>query len=108
MMLQLVTCEFYGTLPVLQLKQRQLKQFQREKIKEDKSQMKVFIPMSDQIVDDNGVLSGDIVPFKTEFLSSDLGVHTSERPANWIIDCDYASACRRLFGQSLQREMSLG
>jgi hypothetical protein len=81
---------------------------QLEKIKEDRIQMKVFIPMSDQIVDDNGVLSGDIVPFKREFLPPESSVRANERPANWIIDCDYASACRRLFGQSMQREMSLG
>ena len=70
--------------------------------------MKVFIPMSDRIVDDKGALSGDIVPFKPEFLSSEPGAPANGRPANWIIDCDYATACRRLFGQSMQREMSLG
>jgi hypothetical protein len=81
---------------------------QRVKIKEDSIQMKVFIPMSDQIVDDNGALSGELVPFKPEFLSPESGVRTSQRPANWIMDCDYASACHRLFGQSMQRGMSLG
>lgn len=90
--------EFYGKLTKLK----------PEKIKEDRIQMKVFIPMSDQIVDNNGALSGDFVPFKPEFLSPESGVRTSQRPANWIIDCDYATACRRLFGQSMQREMSLG
>jgi hypothetical protein len=70
--------------------------------------MKVFIPMSDRIVDDNGELSGDFVPFKPEFLSPESGVRANQRPANWIIDCDYATACRRLFGRSMQRGMSLG
>ena len=67
--------------------------------------MKVFVPMSDRIVDAKGELSGDLVPFNTEFIQAEVVRERGARPANWIIDCDHAAACRRLFGQS--RELSL-
>jgi len=67
--------------------------------------MKIFIPMSDRIVDEKGELSADLVPFNPDFLSCE-GIPARSRPSNWINDSDYASACRRLFGQQPQ-EMSL-
>ncbi|MDA9063724.1 hypothetical protein N9514_01015 [Pseudomonadales bacterium] len=67
--------------------------------------MKIFIPMSDQIVDEKGELSADLVPFNPDFLSHQ-GSPAQGRPSNWINDSDYASACRRLFGQQAQ-ELSL-
>ena len=68
--------------------------------------MKIFIPMSDRTVDEQGVLSGELVPFNPEFLARDA-VADQRRPRNWINDSDYASACRRLFGRASQ-ELSLG
>jgi hypothetical protein len=67
--------------------------------------MKIFVPMSDRIVDEKGELSAELVPFNPDFLSRD-GVLTDSRPNNWINESDYASACRRLFGRQV-REMSL-
>ncbi len=58
---------------------------------------KVFVPVCDAMLGAKGELSGELVPFNPEFLSD--GARRSKegrKPANWVSDSDYASACKRL------------
>ncbi|MFT4713631.1 MAG: hypothetical protein ACJAVI_001851 [Candidatus Azotimanducaceae bacterium] len=58
--------------------------------------MKIFVPMSDNLHDMNGRLSGKMVPFNPEFLSR-AGLPPKDRkPANWIGQTDYRSAGGRI------------
>ena len=64
--------------------------------------MKVFVPVSDEVLDEKGGLSGKLVPFDPEYLSAPPGApKEGHKPANWISDADYASACERLRQQSV-------
>lgn len=61
--------------------------------------MKVFIPVSDAILGTAGELGGQLVPFQPDFLPASTTSGRSKegyKPANWISDSDYASACERL------------
>ncbi|MDA0788078.1 MAG: hypothetical protein O2780_01320 [Proteobacteria bacterium] len=64
--------------------------------------MKVFIPMSDVVLDDDRCeLTGKLVPFNPEFLAPREGQNSlSNKPRNWIADDDYISACKRLLASS--------
>jgi hypothetical protein len=53
--------------------------------------MKVFVPMSDSVVDDQNW--GKLVPFNPEFL---VERSSCDQPNNWITEDDYGSACKRL------------
>lgn len=61
--------------------------------------MKVFVPMSDELLE-RSEARGRLVPFNPDFLESRARAGT--KPANWISDNDYTSACRRL--RESQRE----
>lgn len=65
--------------------------------------MKVFVPMTDELLNSRASSSGRLVPFNPEFLEASAGEGT--RPANWISDSDYTSACRRL--RNSERESKL-
>jgi hypothetical protein len=56
--------------------------------------MKVFVPMTDELLNSRASSSGRLVPFDPEFLEASAG--KGHMPANWISDSDYTSACRRL------------
>ena len=56
--------------------------------------MKVFVPMSDALLSDQGELTGTLVPFDPLFLTAQVG--EDDRPANWISDTDFNAACQRL------------
>ena len=56
--------------------------------------------MSDELLEKRG--TGKLVPFDPEFLSDRND--QDNRPANWISDCDYRSACKRLW-ESQEREV---
>ena len=56
--------------------------------------MKVFVPMSDALLSDQGELTGTLVPFDPLFLNIQSG--EENRPANWISDTDFNAARQRL------------
>lgn len=58
--------------------------------------MKIFVPMSDKLHDVNGRLSGKMVPFNPEFLSSAEMPPKDRKPANWIGQSDYRSTGGRI------------
>jgi len=59
--------------------------------------MKIFLPMPDTMLDDDPQHSqAQLVPFKPEFLTERKPRETGFKPANWISDCDYLSARKRL------------
>lgn len=66
----------------------------------DPIDMKVFVPMSDDLLEKRG--TGRLVPFDPEFLASKQC--EDNRPADWISDSDYRSACKRLW-ESQEREL---
>jgi hypothetical protein len=53
--------------------------------------MKVFVPMSDSVVDDQNW--GKLVPFNPGYL---VERSSCDQPSNWITEDDYLSACKRL------------
>ena len=53
--------------------------------------MKVFVPMSDSVVDDQH--RGKLVPFNPEYL---VEKSSRDQPNSWITDDDYLSARKRL------------
>lgn len=67
--------------------------------------MKVFVPMSDSLVESGALESEKLVPFNPDFLtefSSELTLRSKGgiKPDNWIIESDYAAACSRLGSRS--------
>jgi len=58
--------------------------------------MKVFIPMSDELLDGHAEMAGRLVPFNPEFLSDRYSIGEKARPQNWITESDYGSALARL------------
>lgn len=58
--------------------------------------MKVFVPISDALLGNKGRLTETLVPFNPEFLPETGRAREGRKPANWISDTDYASACKRL------------
>ncbi len=55
--------------------------------------MKVFVPMSDGVLEEKRAGEAQLVPFNPEFL---VPVGKDRRPCNWISDNDYTSAIKRL------------
>ncbi|MDG1204941.1 MAG: hypothetical protein P8N51_06170 [Pseudomonadales bacterium] len=64
--------------------------------------MKVFIPMSDELLDGRAEMAGRLVPFNPEFLSGRFSIGEQARPQNWITESDYGSALARLASTKTQ------
>lgn len=64
--------------------------------------MKIFVPVSDEMLERRGVDSGRLVPFNPDFLAGKR--REGRKPSNWISDSDYRSACKRLW-ESQDREV---
>ena len=58
--------------------------------------MKVFVPMCDAALGDNGEVCQRLVPFDPSFLSSHRSVGEGRKPSNWISDSNYEQARERL------------
>ncbi len=58
--------------------------------------MKVFTPVSDQMLNDRGELTGRLVPFDPRFMVHKTEDVKEEKPTNWISNTDYKAACQRL------------
>jgi hypothetical protein len=59
--------------------------------------MKVFVPVTDEMMSSKQAIKGTLVPFRQEFLKDRISSPMSDsKPANWISNSDYASACKRL------------
>lgn len=65
-------------------------------IRKDGYMMKVFVPISDALLGTKGRVTETLVPFNPEFLPEAGRAKEGCKPANWIPEADYASACRRL------------
>lgn len=65
--------------------------------------MKVFVPMSDELLNQEGT-AGRLVPFNPAFLESSH--RPGHRPPNWISSSDYEAACERLRESQVEREFS--
>ncbi len=55
--------------------------------------MKVFVPMSDHVLEEKQAVEAKLVPFNPEFL---MPAGKDRRPRNWISDNDYTAAIKRL------------
>ena len=59
--------------------------------------MKVFVPVTDEMLRSKQAIHCAFVPFQPEFLKERSSSSVREnKPANWISNDDYASACKRL------------
>lgn len=62
--------------------------------------MKVFVPMTDDLLDDQAVIRGVLVPFNPHFLEQGgVKVEQSDQTrklANWIPETSYQAARQRL------------
>ena len=59
--------------------------------------MKVFVPMSDSVLGDNGEVCQSLVPFDLSFLGSTQEPAAGKKPNNWVSDSDSEQARQRLF-----------
>lgn len=59
--------------------------------------MKVFIPMCDATLGDNGEVDMGLVPFDPAFLATSRVVHDGNKPTNWLSNCDSQQARERMF-----------
>ena len=59
--------------------------------------MKVFVPMSDSVLGDNGEVCQSLVPFDLSFLGSTQEPAAGKKPNNWVSDSDREQARKRLF-----------
>jgi hypothetical protein len=59
--------------------------------------MKVFVPVTDEMLQNERAIQGSLIPFNPDFLKarSSTAKHDT-KPANWISRNDYASARKRL------------
>ncbi|MFT7687576.1 MAG: hypothetical protein ACI9FB_002932 [Candidatus Azotimanducaceae bacterium] len=55
--------------------------------------MKIFVPISDQLLSDRAELKGALVPFTQKMLADKL---EKERPANWLSENNFLCARQRL------------
>ena len=54
--------------------------------------------MTDKLEVNTTTMSGKLVPFNPAFLNtSAFKGEKSVKPANWIVECDYATALKRLY-----------
>jgi hypothetical protein len=58
---------------------------------------KVFIPMSDAALGDNGEVDHQLIPFDPAFLNDVQVVGEGQKPNNWVSDCNSQQARERLF-----------
>jgi hypothetical protein len=59
--------------------------------------MKVFVPVTDEMMSSKQAIQGTLVPFQPDFLRQvPSSTIPGSKPANWISNDDYATACRRL------------
>jgi len=73
-------------------------------IRVTESVMKVFVPVSDDLLSKRGADSSRLVPFNPEYLAGSK--RQGRKPANWISDSDYGSACKRLRESQFESELS--
>jgi hypothetical protein len=59
--------------------------------------MKVFVPMSDFILGDNGEVCQSLIPFDLSFLGSTQELSKGKKPNNWVSHSDREQARQRLF-----------
>ena len=59
--------------------------------------MKVFVPISDSVLGDNGEVCQSLSPFDLSFLGSKQEIGAGEKPNNWVPDSDREQARQRLF-----------
>ena len=59
--------------------------------------MKVFVPMSDSVLGDNGEVCQSLIPFDLSFLESTQKSAAGKKPNNWVSDSDREQARQRLF-----------
>ena len=59
--------------------------------------MKVFIPMSDAVLGDNGEVCQSLIPFDLSFLGSTQEPSEGKKPSNWVSDYDLEQVRQRLF-----------
>lgn len=58
--------------------------------------MKVFIPMSDAVLGDNGEVCQSLIPFDLSFLGSTQEPGAGKKPRNWVSDSNCEQARQRL------------
>jgi len=59
--------------------------------------MKVFVPVTDEMLQNARAIQGSLVPFNPKFLKvRPTSAKRDTKPANWISHSDYASARKRL------------
>lgn len=66
--------------------------------------MKIFVPMSDELLEQRGTDAQRLVPFDPEFLAGKA--RAGRKPSNWISDSDYRSACKRLRESQAELELT--
>ncbi len=59
--------------------------------------MKVFIPMSDDVLGDNGEVCQSLIPFDLSFLGTNRKPGEGNKPSNWVADSNREQARQRLF-----------
>ena len=59
--------------------------------------MKVFVPMSDAVLGDNGEVCQSLIPFDLSFLEITQEAAEGKKPNNWVSDSDREQAQQRLF-----------
>ena len=61
--------------------------------------MKIFVPMSDAVLGDNGEVCQSLVPFDPAFLLEGERASEGRKPSNWVTDSNYEDARQRLFAR---------
>jgi hypothetical protein len=64
--------------------------------------MKKFVPMSDELLSEQGEMTGTLVPFNPEFLVA-IEIGNGRKPVNWVSKSGYRAAYQRIkeiWGQS--------
>ncbi len=58
--------------------------------------MKVFVPMSDAVLGDNGEVCQSLIPFDLSFLGSTQEPGEGKKPSNWVAGSNRKQARERL------------
>ena len=58
--------------------------------------MKVFVPMSDAVLGDDGEVCQSLIPFDLSFLESTREPGEGNKPRNWVSDSNREQARQRL------------
>jgi hypothetical protein len=59
--------------------------------------MKIFVPVTDEMLHNARAIQGSLIPFNPEFLKPrSTSANSDTKPADWISHSDYASARKRL------------